>query len=84
MSFFNDFLKSFEINDAKNELIVSMIIGIGLKIIGNVHILKLNENEILLTDKKHNYKIVGEKLKLVEIAKGEISVQGDINGFVGC
>ena len=84
MSFFNDFLNDIEIEDAKNEIVVSTVLGTKLMIVGNIKILKFGDDEILISDNKHTYKILGKGLVLSEIAKGELCVKGNVFGFVRC
>ena len=84
MSFFYDFLKSVELNDIANEIIISAVLGTGVMILGNIKVLELNENEIVFSDKKNEYKIVGKNLILNSIAKGELNVKGDVLGFFRC
>lgn len=84
MSFFNDFLKNVEIDDVKNEIIVSAVVGNKLMILGNMKVLELNENEIVISDKKYIYKIIGKGLILSSMAKGELNIKGDVSGFLRC
>lgn len=84
MSFFNDFLKNVEIDDVKNEIIVSAVVGNKLMILGNMKVIELNENEIVLSDKKYIYKIIGKGLILSSMAKGELNIKGDVSGFLRC
>ena len=84
MSFFNDFLKNVEIDDVKNEIIVSAVVGNKLMILGNMKVLELNENEIVFSDKKYIYKIIGKGLILSSMAKGELNIKGDVSGFLRC
>ena len=38
MSFFNDFLESFKIDDSAGKTIVSMIVGVGIMVVGKIKI----------------------------------------------
>ena len=84
MSFFNDFLNDVDIDGVKNEIVVSAVLGSKLMIVGNIKILRFGDEEIMISDNKHTYKILGKGLVLSEIAKGELCVKGDIFGFVRC
>ena len=84
MSFFYDFLNDIEIDGVKNEIVVSTVLGSKLMIVGNVKILGFGDEEIMISDNKYKYKIMGKGLVLSEIAKGELRVKGDVFGFVRC
>ena len=48
MSFFNDFLENFNIDSLADKVTITLILGVGLMIIGKVKILHLSENVINL------------------------------------
>ena len=83
MSFFDDFLKNFNIEDVKNELNISMIINHGVLVVGSVKVKSFSEEEIILIYKKREYKVIGKRLKIKSMSKGEVFVEGGIIGFVG-
>ena len=83
MSFFDDFLKNFNIEDVKNELNISMIINHGVLVVGSVKVKSFSEEEIVLIYKKREYKVIGKRLKIKSMSKGEVFVEGGIIGFVG-
>ena len=83
MSFFDDFLKNFNIEDVKNELNISMIINHGVLVVGSVKVKSFSEEEIVLIYKKREYKVIGKRLKIKSMSKGEVFVEGGVIGFVG-
>ena len=64
MSFFYNFLESIEIDDFKNKIICSLIFGSAIKIMANIKIENLQEDEIVLVCNKTRIKILGEELKI--------------------
>ena len=78
MSFFNDFLESFKIDDSAGKTIVSMIVGVGIMVVGKIKIMNLDDENIVIKSNKDVLKINGEKLKIKSLAKGEIVVSGNI------
>ena len=78
MSFFNDFLESFKLNDTAGKTIVSMIVDVGIMVVGKIKILNLDDQKIIIKSNKDILHITGEKLKIKSLAKGEIVVAGSI------
>ena len=78
MSFFNDFLESFKSDDSAGKTIVSMIVGVGIMVVGKIKIMNLDDENIVIKSNKDVLKINGEKLKIKSLAKGEIVVSGNI------
>lgn len=81
MSFFCDLMKSFNIDDLKNETTLSMILGVGIMIVGNIKIQTLGEEQIVVSSKKQKIEITGTDLKIKSMTKGEIVVGGNIKNL---
>ena len=82
MSFFNDFIKSIEIDDMGNKIYCSIVFDCGIKITANFKIETLQENEIVLKCKKTRIKVLGENLSIASFSKGEIEISGNVNGVI--
>jgi len=82
MSFFNDFLQSVSVDDVQNKICCDLIFGVSVRILGAFKIDNLGEDEILLGFGKSQIKIIGQELKIVSLAKGELEVAGNVNGVV--
>ena len=82
MSFFDDILKNFELKNFVDEIVVTLVIGVGIMVVGNIYISDFTTDEISLSFKNECYKIVGNNLKLKSMSKGEIVVLGDVLSFV--
>ena len=82
MSFFYDVLNVFDISDLNNELIVSLVVGVGVRIFGDVLMESFSDNEIILKYNKKSYKCFGSDLKIKSISRGEIFIKGNVVGFV--
>ncbi len=78
MSFFYDFLEYFNLSELGDKIYISFIFDIGVMVIGNVKIKTLSETKICFYGKKSKIVIVGEKLRIKTLSKGEIVVQGKI------
>jgi hypothetical protein len=78
MSFFCDFLHELSVDDVSNKIVISVIMGVGVGIVGKMKINNLAENEIIVEANKKKIDIVGENLTIKSIAKGEIFVLGNI------
>lgn len=81
MSFFCDLMKSFNIEDLKNETTISMILGVGIMIVGNIKIQTLGNEQIVILSKKQKIDITGEDLKIKSMTKGEIVIGGNIKNL---
>ena len=82
MSFFDDFFKQFEIKSVDDEVIVSFIVGVGVSVFGKIKIGEFDESEIVIISKNKRLKIIGEKLKIKSVAKGELFIFGNVKGVV--
>ena len=80
MSFFSDFLESTDISDAKNEVSCEIVFGKYLHIVGKLKIDNMTSCEIILRNKRDLIKIIGKDLIVSSVAKGEIEVQGQVDG----
>ena len=78
MSFFSDILEYFKIDKLGENLAISMVVGMGLVVLGNVKILNLNDSFIDLSYKKQLLHIYGDNLKIKSAARGEFVVCGNI------
>jgi hypothetical protein len=58
MSFFNDFLQSVSVEDAKNKICCDLIFGVSIRILGAFKIDTLSEDEILLSFGKSHINIL--------------------------
>lgn len=83
MSFFDEIFKSFNIKSI-DEVCVSMVLGYGVFISGNVRVIDVSEDAIILKCKAKFYNVVGSDLIIKSLAKGEIFVEGNVHGFVRC
>ena len=81
MSFFNDFLNYFKINDISNKIAVSMVVGVGICVIGNFKVKSLSDCEIIFVINKDLFIIKGDGLKIATISKGEVVVAGDVKSL---
>ena len=82
MSFFNDFLESFSIEDFGDKIYCDFIFGEAVKVLANFKVENLSENEIILKCRKTRIKIFGKELKIMSLAKGELEVSVNFDGVV--
>ena len=78
MSFFYDFLEYFSIADLNTKTTVTMIVGVGAMIMGNLRLSDIQENSITFVSNKDKIFIIGEELKIKSISKGEVVIAGNI------
>lgn len=78
MSFFYDFLNYFDIEDLKNEVSISLVVGTGLMIVGNVKILNFSSDKITVLANKKEIVFEGKELVISAMGKGEIVIAGKI------
>ena len=78
MSFFYDFLKYFDVTDLHDKISVTMLVGYGVMIVGNLKLNQITDEFISFSAKKDKLKIFGNNLKINSIAKGEVVIGGDI------
>lgn len=76
MSFFNDFLDYFKVKDLTNKVSLSMIVGVGLIVVGKIKILNFSEELIEIKADKQKIILSGEELSISTMSKGEIIVAG--------
>lgn len=76
MSFFNDFLDFFKVKDLTNKVSLSMIVGVGLIVVGKIKILNFSEELIEIKADKQKINLYGEELSISTMSKGEIIVAG--------
>lgn len=79
MSFFNDFLNYFKIDNSSENTIISAVVGVGIMIVGKVKIISLGDSQIQIKSNKDVVSIDGDNLKIKSLAKGEIVISGKIN-----
>lgn len=78
MSFFNDFLDYFNISNFNNEVSMSIIVGVGLLVVGKIKIINFSEEKIEVFVNKKRLCLTGECLKISTISRGEMIVEGII------
>ncbi len=78
MSFFNDFLDYFNISDFNSESSISIIVGVGLLVVGKIKIINFSEEKIEVFVNKKKVCLIGECLKISAISKGEMIVEGNV------
>lgn len=78
MSFFNDFLKYFDIKDINAKTTITTIVGYGTIIVGKIKIKNIDENEINILSNKEKVIISGQNLTIKSISKGELVIGGEI------
>ena len=82
MSFFNEIFKEIGISNLSENLSFSVVFGKACYVFGDYKILALTENEIVVMAKKKSYKIYGDNLKIKTMSKGELVVEGKVDGAV--
>lgn len=78
MSFFYDFLKYFDLTNIDAKTTITNILGYGVIIIGNLKIKDIQEDEIVLNNKREIISIFGKNLIIKSISKGEIIISGNV------
>lgn len=78
MSFFNDVLSYFEVEDRSKKVVVTMVLGVGIVVFGDLKIGELSKEKIVLKGKKEFIEIIGENMFISSMSKGEIFVSGKI------
>lgn len=79
MSFFCDVVDFFKIDNIDDKISITFVVGHGLMVVGKFKIDRIDENEIVIESPKEKVVIVGEKMILVSVAKGEIAISGSIS-----
>lgn len=78
MSFFNELISYFSVDDLSCKLSISMIVGVGLVVVGKCKIETMDENLITISGAGKRIDLVGKGMKIKSVAKGEIIVFGEI------
>ena len=78
MSFFCELFDYFKVDNVDNVLSLSMILGVGLVVVGKLKIVSLGESKIVLESKNRKVLIEGNNLNIKSISKGELVVAGDV------
>lgn len=78
MSFFNEFVNFFKVDDMSGKISVSMVVGLGAVIMGDVRVIEISGENILLQSKKQSVNVVGESLEISSLSKGEILIEGNV------
>lgn len=78
MSFFYDVFEYFDLDLVKSNVVINYILNVGAVIYGDLKIIDLQENQIILSDKKQKITIFGDKLMIKSISKGEVCIEGGI------
>ena len=81
MSFFNDFLNSFNMSGMINETKISIILGVGINVVGAIKIIDFSDIKIKFLSNKNIVEIEGVDLKIKSISKGEILISGVFNSL---
>ena len=81
MSFFYDFLNSINLKELSDDLMISIVVGKGISIIGDIKLVSMSESDIEFLYKKQLIKIQGSELKINSLAKGEFVSTGKIQSF---
>ena len=79
MSFFNDFFELFDVNEVKNGITVSWILGVGFVVVGDVRLGDFSSEKIVFVSKKTELRFFGCDLKIKTMCKGEIVVNGKVD-----
>lgn len=78
MSFFNDFLKEFDVSSVKDLVEIFFIFGKGIVVLGDVKIDEMSDELIVLKSKRRLIKIIGERLYISSVATGEFVIKGNV------
>ena len=78
MSFFNDFLNNFKIDDISSKPIISLILGEGMMVVGKIKIINFSDANISLLCCGETINIDGKMLYIKSISKGELLISGQI------
>ncbi len=78
MSFFNDVLSYFKVEDRLKKIVVTMVLGVGVAVFGDLKVAELAKEKIVLKGKKESVEILGEDMFISSMSKGEVFVSGKI------
>lgn len=78
MSFFNDFLNYFKVDDISSKVSVFAVLGVGIVIMGKFVVVSLDEETIELKSGKDLISVVGKDLKVKSISRGELILSGKL------
>ena len=79
MSFFNEFINFFKVDDMSGKISVSMVVGLGAVIVGDVRVIEISAQNILLQSKRQSVNVVGDSLEISSLSKGEILIEGNVS-----
>lgn len=82
MSFFDDFLNQFSVDDVKDEVKISCVLNLGVLILGKVIVENFDSNCVILKHRKNFIKVFGFDLKIKTLAKCEILIVGNVKSIV--
>ncbi len=78
MSFFNDFLNYFKVDDISSKVSVFAVLGVGIVIMGKFVVVSLDEETIELKSGKDLISVIGKDLKVKSISRGELILSGKL------
>ena len=78
MSYFDDFLKLFKLDELKQKPVLSLVLGVGVIVVGKIKVDKFNEETVSILIDKRRIEIIGENLKIASVGSGEMIVSGDV------
>lgn len=81
MSFFYDCLKNFNLDELGEKIYVSLIVDVGVIVVGDLKINEFSDSEIVLKNKHNSIFLSGENIKIKSLAKGEFVIQGKIQNI---
>ena len=79
MSFFNEFINFFKVDDMSGKISVSMVVGLGAVVVGDVRVIEISAQNILLQSKRQSVNVVGDSLEISSLSKGEILIEGNVS-----
>ena len=79
MSFFNEFINFFKVDDMSGKISVSMVVGLGAVGVGDVRVIEISAQNILLQSKRQSVNVVGDSLEISSLSKGEILIEGNVS-----
>ena len=82
MSFFTEIFKNASIEEVSKNIICSLVVGQSVKIIANYKLDNISNDEIVLKINKERIKVFGTNLTVVSMSKGEIDVEGNVDGVL--
>lgn len=80
MSFFNEFFESISLDDNANNIYCNVVFGVGVRIFGKFKIDSMQETEIVLKNKRERIRVYGDGLSISSLSKGEVEIEGFVQG----